>query len=359
MKGKNIKNNYKVIGMMSGTSLDGLDIAFCEFNKVNRKWEFSILHSTVLRYPNSLKRKLSDTTIRAQDLMELDAELGVFLGKACATFIEQNKLQVDFIASHGHTIFHQPHRGFTTQIGNGNAIHAVTGLPVVFDFRALDVALGGQGAPLVPAGDRSLFSEYDICLNLGGIANLSAERNGERKAFDICFCNMALNYLVGAVGKEYDKGGVLASTGNVDEKLFSDLTKIYKPWARKRLSLGKELFDIHLKPLLDTKRISLPDKLATCVESSAAEIINAAKGINGQSILCTGGGAFNSYLISRMLELAADEVSIILPEVEVIKLKEALIFAFLGVLAVRGEVNCLKSVTGAKRDSRGGVMVGF
>lgn len=355
-----MKNNYKVIGMMSGTSLDGLDIAYCEFEKQQTGWNFSVVHAAVIRYPRGLKEKLSTAhKLEAVDFMALDAELGRYIGKALKKFTEENAVSPEFIASHGHTIFHQPHLGFTTQIGNGNAIHAATGIPVICDFRSLDVSLGGQGAPLVPAGDRLLFAEHDTCLNLGGIANLSAEIEGERKAFDICFCNMTLNYLVSSLGKEYDKGGEISSSGEVDQPLLRDLGNLYRSIRKKRPSLGREMFESAVIPLLKKRRIPLQNKLATCTESTAIEIVNAAVQMNGKSMLCTGGGAFNSYLISRILEHAGDSISIIIPDDAIIKFKEALVFAFLGVLRTRGEVNCLRSVTGASRDNSGGVMIGF
>jgi anhydro-N-acetylmuramic acid kinase len=355
-----MKNNFNVIGVMSGTSLDGLDIASCEFHKTGKHWSFLIQHASLTPYPARFRQRLSDANrTSAQDLMTLDADLGKFIGKACHKFIQTNGVRPDFIASHGHTIFHQPHRGFTTQVGNGNAIHAAAGVPVICDFRSLDVMLGGQGAPLVPAGDRSLFADHDICLNMGGIANLSADVNGERKAFDICFCNMALNYLMNMTGKEFDKGGALSSTGEVNGRLLSDLQKIYRKWRTKRPSLGREQFDQFLKPLLDNKKIAMKDKLATATESAAMEIIAAAETMKGKSMLCTGGGTFNSFLVSRILHHAGDNISIVIPEDDVVKFKEALVFAFLGILRFRGEMNCLRSVTGATRDSSAGVMIGF
>jgi anhydro-N-acetylmuramic acid kinase len=355
-----MKNNFKVIGMMSGTSLDGLDIACCEFGKKGRRWDFTIERAEVIRYPRTVTQKISTApALSAMDFEELDTWYGRFLGKACMKFMRDYNLAPDFIASHGHTIFHQPHRGFTTQIGNGNAIHAETGVPVICDFRSLDVLRGGQGAPLVPAGDRFLFNDYDICLNLGGIANLSAQLGGDRKAYDICFCNMALNFLMNSVEKEFDKGGEKSSLGRVDQSLLDDLRRVYRPWKKKRPSLGREIFDESVVPLLRKRRIPLNDKLATCTESAAIEIVEAAREMKGKSMLCTGGGAFNSFFMSRLLHHAGDDISIIIPDENIVKFKEALVFAFLGVLRFRREVNCFSSVTGASADSSGGVMIGF
>jgi anhydro-N-acetylmuramic acid kinase len=355
-----MKNNFNVIGLMSGTSLDGLDIALCEFHKNRNKWDFSIRNSATVKYPSALSKKLAEAhQTTSENLMALDSELGKFFGKACLKFMETNSIKPDFIASHGHTILHRPDRGFTTQIGNGNAIHSVTGLPVVYDFRSLDVMLGGQGAPLVPIGDRLLFSEHDTCLNLGGIANLSSEVKSERHAFDICFCNMGLNYLMNSLGREFDRNGEKSSTGEVDSKLLGKLRQLYRPLKKKRPSLGRELFESAFQPLLARERISIENKLATFTESIAIEIVDAAVTMKGNSMLCSGGGVFNSFLISRILQHAGDSLTIIIPDKEIIKFKEALIFAFLGVLSVRGEHNALASVTGATRDSSGGVKIGF
>lgn len=355
------KNTYRVLGLMSGTSLDGLDLAYCIFQKDKKGWTYEITHATTLKYAVSWLSKLSKAhQLSAADLLELDAEYGSFLGKACLEFVKKNSLRVDFIASHGHTIYHQPERKFTYQLGNGNAIHAASGIPVIYDFRTMDVMKGGEGAPLVPAGDKVLFADYDICLNLGGIANLSADVKRQRIAYDICFCNMGLNYLAGKAGKVYDKEGAMADSGEINKTLLKDLEKIYNGIRKKRPSLGREMFEQKIQPLLDNERISLNDRLRTATESSASEIVRAILSLKkNASVLCTGGGAFNSFLISRMLDHCGDDASLIIPEENVVKFKEAMVFAFLGVLRVRNESNCLKSVTHASTDSSSGVQVGF
>ena len=359
---------YKVIGLMSGTSLDGLDIAYCFFRKEKTGWSYSIGNAVTLKYSSTWLKKLSGAhLLSGEDLCSLHAEFGNYLAKATQEFIDKYKLKPDFISSHGHTIFHQPEKartagqpGFTYQAGNGNSIHAVTGLPVVYNFRDLDVALGGEGAPLVPAGDKFLFSQYDVCLNLGGIANLSRDIGKKRAAFDICFCNMGLNYLMNSIGKEYDEGGSMASEGEINKPLLRGLNRVYEKLRGKRPSLGREIFEKQIKPLVDNEAITLKDRLRTLTESAASEIATAilAEG-KSPKVLCTGGGTFNSFLISRILEHCADNATLIIPEEDVIKFKEAMVFAFLGVLKVRGEVNCLKSVTGATRDSCSGVITGF
>jgi anhydro-N-acetylmuramic acid kinase len=356
------KDNYKVIGLMSGTSLDGVDLASCVIRRMGGVWAFAIEHAQTVQYSSSWKKKLQAATeMRADELLTLHQAYGNYLGVLVRAFQTKRRIRnVDFIASHGHTIFHQTSRGLTFQLGSGMALHAATDLPVVYDFRSLDVALGGQGAPLVPAGDRFLFSEYNICLNIGGIANLSTDVRGRRIAFDICFANMGLNYLAATKGASYDKNGAIAASGTINESLLKQLSAAYERWKKKRPSLSYEMFVATIKPILNKSKLSPEDKLATFTESIALEIASAIPpSKKKQSMLCTGGGAFNSYLIYRIMEHCGDQITVIVPEDDVVKYKEALVFAFLGVLRVRNEVNCLRSVTGARRDTSSGLMVGF
>ena len=356
-----MKSTYRVVGLMSGTSLDGLDLAYCVFKEVKSGWKYSLEKTSSLKYPSKwLSRLAGAHTLSGLDLMTLDADYGTYLGEMTTAFVTNNRLKVDFIASHGHTVFHQPSTGFTTQIGNGYSLYASTGLPVICDFRMLDVALGGEGAPLVPAGDKFLFHEYDICLNLGGIANLSVDVKGKRLAYDICFCNMPLNLLSAEAGKRFDKNGMMAATGSVNKGLLDALTKLYKKLETKRPSLGREIFEKEFAGLMSNRSISVEDRLASFTESAAIEICRAIRSHKSSArVLCTGGGAFNAFLIARMLEHGGDEITFIIPEDDVIKFKEALVFAFLGVLRARNQVNCLKSVTHAERDSSSGTMIGF
>lgn len=346
---------------MSGTSLDGVDIACCTFS-FKKRWTFTIEKAETVRYSGEWFKKLKDAhTLAAQQLLELDHAYGKFLGMLCKNFIKKNSIKkVDFISSHGHTIFHQPEKGFTLQIGNGNDINTVTGLPVISDFRSLDVANGGQGAPLVPIGDKHLFSDYDICLNLGGIANLSYDLKKQRIAFDVCYVNMGLNYLTEKIGKKYDEGGELASSGELNSELLSRLNAAYSTTQKKRPALAREFFEQKIQPLLDQEKISVPDRLRTFTESIAQQlsdvILNSRK---NATVLCTGGGSFNSFLMYRLVEHCGDGATLVIPEKEIVDFKEAIVFAFLGVLRSRNQINCLKSVTGAAQDSSSGVLVGL
>jgi anhydro-N-acetylmuramic acid kinase len=354
------KQKYKVIGLMSGTSLDGVDIACCTFS-FKDQWEFTIEKAETIPYTASWLKKLKEAhTLSSDLLMEVDSTYGSYLGTLCKKFISKNKIrQVDFISSHGHTVFHQPQKGFTLQIGNGNAIHAVSGLPVIYDFRSLDVVHGGQGAPLVPVGDKLLFSEYDVCLNLGGIANLSLDQTKQRIAFDVWYVNMGLNYLANKAGKKFDPFGKLASSGEVNEKLLRALDKVYSKIKSKRPSLGREFFEKNVQPLLDNEGISIRDRLRTFTELSAIVVAESIlESGRGKTVLCTGGGALNSFFMYRLIEYCGDDATLIIPEKEIVNFKEAIVFAFLGVLRLRGEANCLKSVTGAKQDSSSGLLIG-
>jgi len=347
-------DTYRAIGLMSGTSLDGLDIAYCKFRYEKKKWKFSIEEATTLKYTNEwLKRLGGAHNLSALSLLQLDNEYGTYLGNAVKQFAkDQHISKIDFVASHGHTIFHQPEKHFTFQLGKGTAIASAYRLPVINDFRSLDVALGGQGAPLVPIGDRLLFSEYAFCLNLGGIANISYEHKEKRIAFDICPVNIVLNHLAKALNMEFDKDGKVAKRGKVDEKLLKQLNALnyYSNSAPK--SIGREWVEEEFLPLIDNSKISIENKLATVVEHIAIQITEVCKGKKGK-MLVTGGGAFNKYLIDRIKKLSGG-VKVIVPDKQLVNYKEALVFAFLGVLRWRGEVNVLKSVTGASKNNSGG-----
>ncbi len=346
-------NIYHVIGLMSGTSLDGVDLAYCTFS-FEMKWKFQFHSGKTIPYDERWKEKLKTAQLLSpEDLKALDVEYGNYLGNLVKSFIDEKQIEVDFVSSHGHTIFHQPQKGITVQIGSGAEIKKVTGKTVVCDFRKGDVALGGQGAPLVPIGDKLLFSQMDYCLNLGGIANISFEQNGERIAFDICACNIVLNELVSERNLNYDKDGELARSGKLNKALLDELNQVSfykKPFPK---SLGREDIEREIFPVLDKYEISLEDKLNTFCKHVAIQISEVlGKDISDAKMLVTGGGTLNKFL----LECIEDKcnLKIMVPPQDIIDFKEAIIFAFLGVLKMRNEVNCLKSVTGASVDSSGG-----
>jgi len=340
---------------MSGTSLDGLDIASCLFVK-DGKWKGHIEKAITIPYPESWLNMLKHLmSADAATLARAHVDFGHYIGKQVQEFIEKIAVKPDLISSHGHTVFHQPQNKFTVQIGDGNALSAQTSLPVVFDFRSLDVALGGQGAPLVPIGDRLLFGEYEYCLNLGGIANISFEYNNNRVAFDVCPVNMILNLLAGETGLPFDDKGQLAAVGEVHIGLLKSLNDLEYYRIEGVKTLGREWFIENLLPLFEQSKIDLKDQLRTAIEHIAYQIAMSTNEIEGGKILVTGGGALNDFLISRIRKLSNAEIFV--PEEKLIHYKEAFIFAFLGVLRLRNEINCLSSVTGASRDSSAGVVV--
>jgi anhydro-N-acetylmuramic acid kinase len=347
---------YKVIGLMSGTSLDGLDLAYCEFSHENNKWVYTIRCAETIAYSGSWRERLANVESgSALDLVTTDVEYGHLIGRLTHEFIGRHHLQPDFIASHGHTVFHQPAKKITCQIGRGAAIAAETGLAVVCDFRSTDVALGGQGAPLVPAGDKLLFGNFEFCLNIGGFANISYEQDSKRIAFDTCPANIVLNHLAAREGHDFDPGGTMARKGCIDKELLSKLNTLPYYNLPPPKSLGKEWVTEHVFPLLAVPERSTNDLLATFCEHIAIQIAaSAVAGDRGSKLLLTGGGAWNEFLTERIRAHAAPEI--IIPDANTVNYKEALIFAFLGTLRWRNEANCLMSVTGAARDSSGGAI---
>lgn len=356
-------SKYKMVGLMSGTSGDGLDIAYCEFEK-KESWSFRILNAETVPFPGSLEKSLGHShQLAGEELTLLDLLFGKWMGQQVKSFCDLRQLQPMAVASHGHTVFHQPKRGVTLQIGNGWGLHQTSGLPVVNDFRSHDVLLGGQGAPLVPIGDQLLFGEYDYCLNLGGIANISMEDMGTRKAFDVAPFNLLLNHYANKSGLAYDDRGSRAKSGTIIPVLLEELENLEfykKPGAK---SLGRE--DIHqiYIPLLNQVQDRTENILATLVEHFSLQIgkviLRYLPPSGTGSLLATGGGAYHTYFLERLAVHCGPRLNIVIPEDKLLQFKEAMIFAFLGVLRLRNESNCLSSVTGAARDSCGGTTYGW
>lgn len=354
------KKNWYAIGLMSGTSLDGLDLIYVKFEGKNEH-NFKILKTKSYIYSEKWKNDLQQAFyFSGEDLRSLDSSYGRYLGEICKEFIDElNGAQVDLIASHGHTVFHRPEAGYTLQIGSGAHLAHASGQRVVCDFRTQDVALGGQGAPLVPIGDQLLFGEYDYCLNLGGFGNISYDFQGSRRAFDICPVNILLNHFTRKEGLDYDPGGKIASGGRVDETLLSELNNLEFYRLEQPKSLGYEYLVETVLPMIEKYDLDLKDQLRTCIEHSAVQVATVVNELGNNEkgqrrLLITGGGAFNDFLIERIRSLCETEV--ILPNETVIEFKEALIFALLGVLKMQNKVNCLKSVTGAIKDHSSGVL---
>lgn len=357
------KNNYNVIGVMSGTSLDGVDLAHIEFRLKDFKWTFKILESETIGYSQSWINHLKLAVDYPEtELEKLNAAYTKLLATIISDFIEKHKIKnLDAVCSHGHTILHQPDKGLTLQIGNLPEISSLIKQTVVCDFRVQDVKLGGQGAPLVPIGDRILFSEYDYCMNLGGFSNVSFEQNGERIAFDISPVNTVLNYYANQLGLNYDDKGKISRTGKVNENLLSKLNALDYYQQKFPKSLGFEFVKEIILPLIEKYEIPIADKLRTFTEHIAFQTALAldcfrhggqVETRNGR-ILITGGGAYNEFII-ECIQSNLPEMQIIIPSAKILEFKEALIFALLGVLKLRDEINILGSVTGAKKDHSSG-----
>ncbi|MBA3649362.1 MAG: anhydro-N-acetylmuramic acid kinase [Chitinophagales bacterium] len=355
---------YHVLGMMSGSSMDGVDITFCRLEEDNGKWRFEIEKAECVPYPPKWRLRLQSLVLQnAVTYLKTDSFYGHYLGEVARKFIQENMLEekVDFIASHGQTVFHQPENQMTSQIGDGAAISAETGLAVVCNFRTIDIALGGQGTPMAPIGDQLLFPEFKFFLNLGGIANLSCRLDNKMIGFDVCGANMVLNALAADIDLEFDKDGSIARSGNLNQDLLNELnTQWYyeKPYPK---SIGGGWVTKIFLPVFKKYRLQIEDKLRTAAEHIAVQIGKDLKSIyateyltkdDTQSMLVTGGGTFNKFLLERINYHSPVEV--VVPDPMTIKFKEGLLTGLMGVLRLRGEVNMLSSVTGASADSCGG-----
>jgi len=354
-----MSSHFSIIGLMSGTSLDGIDLSFCSYNFNSNKWEYTILSTKSYPYSKEWQLKLKNAIhLSALELYQLDIEIAHLFSDCIQKFVNEYSIEltsITAIASHGHTIFHQPENGFTIQIGNGETMAALTNLKVINDFRSKDVALGGQGAPLVPIGDHLLFGELaDGFLNIGGISNISYLNKDSIKAFDICPGNIPLNYLVQQIGLNYDQNGDFARKGKIHHELLNELNSLeyYSRSAAK--SLGIEWFEKEFFPILKKYSNSLEDQLATIIEHIAQMIGTTANKLTIKQLFITGGGTYNGYLIDRIGNYFEGEI--IIPKKELIEFKEAIIFGFLGACRLTLQSTALSSVTGAIRNSCGGVI---
>lgn len=348
---------YIALGAMSGTSLDGLDLCLAKFVQKQPTWEYQILASKTINYDKQTLDKLRNAhLLKAEELVKFHYDYGSWIGGHAKKLIDEINVVPNIIASHGHTVFHNPQNGYTLQIGKGSAISAITGIPCISDFRSTDICLGGQGAPLVPIGDELLFGNYDLCLNLGGIANISYKNknNSKRTAYDICPCNMVLNFLSNKLGKTYDKNGEMGKTGTTIPKLLDATNNIEYYNLPSPKSLSREWFEQNFIPLINNEEYKIESLLRTTYEHISAQIASVAKTTKGENMLITGGGAHNKFLV----ELIRDKTScnVFVPEQNIVDFKEALVFALLGVLHVTRQTSVLASATGAKHNSIGGCM---
>lgn len=351
----NDKQHFTAIGIMSGTSLDGLDLAYCTFD-VNEPKNFSIVRAETVSYTEEWLEllKMAERT-SALKLAKLHTDYASLVADEVNIFIAKHDLfSPAILAFHGHTLFHRPDLGFTFQLGSGSVLAARTGIDTVSDFRSANVAMGGQGAPLVPIGDVNLFSQYDACLNLGGFGNISYHKENKLTAFDICPVNMALNEWANKKGLPYDKNGELAAIGTVHAPTLDALNNLSFYQKSPPKSLGREWYEECFRPVLKLASLSVEDTLATICEHVGHQVAKALNGNNIETLLATGGGAYNRFLIERIT--AHSSAKIIVPAVRVTDFKEALSFAYLGLLRVRQQSNCLSSYSGSERDHCAGTL---
>jgi anhydro-N-acetylmuramic acid kinase len=351
-----LKQFYNVIGVMSGTSLDGVDLAHIYFTKDFSGWTFEILEVETVGYASEWFNKLKNAVeLSDTELVQLNKDYTLLLAGIIKDFIRKHKIEhLDAVCSHGHTIVHQPQKGLTLQIGNLPEIAQLINQKVVCDFRVQDVQLGGQGAPLVPIGDGLLFAEYHYCLNLGGFSNVSVAKNNTRIAFDVSPVNTILNFYANQLGLDYDDKGAIAKSGTFNLPLFEELNSLlyYKlPYPK---SLGFEFVKEIVLPLIEKHSIPTKDKMHTFTVHVAFQIAKVLSTKNAK-LLVTGGGAYNDFLIEQM-QKELPNMQIIIPNKKILEFKEALIFALLGVLKLRGEINVLRSVTGAQRNHSSGAI---
>lgn len=348
-------NEYTALGLMSGSSLDGVDLAFCRFFEDGQSWQYRIVFAETFSYPDEWKQFLKNSLhAGGAELLEMDVEFGNYLGDLINKFLKQHQIKPDLIAIHGHTLFHQPARSFSFQLGSGRAVAIKTGIETISDFRNKDILLGGQGAPLVPIGDEMLFGRYDFCLNIGGIANISFAENGNRVALDVCPANQLLNYLSLQLGKPFDKGGEIARKGQFIPALFDLLNAHWFYRSGFPKSLNNETVQTEFIPLVDNFEASVEDKMFTVVKHIAFQIAQTGKGHSSGKILATGGGAHNKFLMEMIRKEGGFELFI--PKAQLVDFKEALIFAFMGVLRHLGRTNCLASATGARHNTSAGII---
>ena len=352
-------NPIRAIGLMSGSSLDGLDIACVDFMYHQNNWSFEIIATDCVPYSDSWTNALRHAhTLSGKDLWHLHTRFGKLCGQATADFVRNHSLKnISLVASHGHTIFHYPDQYFTCQIGDGAALATHANLPVICDFRSMDVAKNGQGAPLVPIGDQLLFGQYRFLLNIGGIANITIQNSTQPVAFDICPANQVLNYYAAQIGLDFDRDGIMAAKGLVNEQLLDalDLLEFYALPSPK--SLGNDYSRQIIIPLINSFGLSPADALCTYCHHIANQIARAIKSQNLESddqLLITGGGAYHHFLIQQIQK--AVTIPVIVPQSNVVSYKEALIFAFIGVLRWKNQINTLSSVTGAQSDSISGAI---
>ena len=363
-----MKKTYHAIGLMSGSSLDGLDIALCRFDLEGDQISWELLAQDCVPFDPKWTMRLKK--LYSQDALtfaKAHTYFGHYMGELVSDFMRKFQVDADFVASHGHTVFHEPESRLSFQIGDGAALAVACGLPTITDFRQHDVALGGEGAPLAPIADKYLFPGYDFYLNIGGIANLSAQVDGKMIAFDVCAANTLLNFVAAQIGLDYDRDGRLAANGEVRKFLLDELNNDFHYRNPYPKSLSNKWVQSRMVPILIRTRLSPEDKARTVCEHISLQISHSVatvidrEGIPNRPfrLLATGGGALNRYLMDNIREVFEHDqldVEVVLPSPEIVKFKEAILMAFMGVLRLENRPNVLQSATGASKDHIAGAL---
>lgn len=357
---------YRVIGLMSGSSLDGLDMALVEFNKIDDKWSFNLLSACMETFDSEIENRLRQAhEITAFEYCKLHRDFGFYCGKKVNEFVSASGFSANeilLVASHGHTVFHFPddHR-FTAQLGDGAALAATSGINVVSDLRALDLAYGGKGAPIVPLGESELFHGYHYFLNLGGIANLSCRDQHRYVAFDVCAANAVLNRLCNDVGMPFDEGGKLATAGKCNVQLLQTLNALEYYQRIPPKTLDNKAGRDEIYPLVKSFSLPVQEALHTYCVHIARQVAKAIMDRNGvaapRKMLVTGGGAFNHFLIQQLQEAVfALGIEVVIPSADIVNYKEAIVMAYLGLMRYFHKPTVIQTVTGAARASSGGAL---
>lgn len=356
-----------VVGIMSGSSLDGLDIALCRFEQddLSGKLSFDLVDTAAIPFDENMMSRLGvGATMDVRSLKKLEVDLSRYIAESVNQFLEAGAHTADYISCHGHTIWHVPEDGYTVQIGQGAIISELTGTPCICDLRSNDMAVGGQGAPVAPIVEQILFPEFDFYINLGGIANVSFHSDQEVISWDSVPCNQILNHYASQKGLPYDDGGSLAESGKVDKGLKeawmslpyfgrSYPKSMDNTWVKNHFLAGASSFDVSIEDALAT----MVDVCVSQIQGDIKDHVGDTGGQHLRKCLITGGGAHNTYLVSQLSEvLTHDDIEVIKPKDEIVDYKEAILMALMGFLRIEGISNTISSVTGARTNTIGGAV---
>ena len=353
------------IGVMSGTSLDGIDISLCEIDNNSIKE----IHSSAYPFPSELKEEILEAIsgqITLEQLGTLDHKLGLLYAKTLTSFLQKYALRSESICAiglHGQTLWHAPESAnpFTMQLGDPNLVVAATNIKVVADFRRADMANGGQGAPFAPAFHRAIFGEKNCAvLNIGGMANITL-LGEEYLGFDSGCGNVLLDYwAMQSLGVPYDKEGAFATSGEVIEELLEAM--LVDPYFAKKppKSTGREYFNstwlANTMPLFSSYKDA--DVQRTLLELTAKSIANDINRYSVDEIIAYGGGVHNSFLMQRLTQLCKAKIVLSNHYGINAEFMEAMVFAWFAHKRINNEAIDLRTITGARKNSLLGAIYG-